>query len=263
MRSTLQQRSRFFALVLSLAAFSVLALKSYADDSWKHKPASEWSRSEVLKILRNSPWAKVEMLTFLPGQEQASLSVRTGTKHCDPDAIDQNGNCLQKNRVEGPVDESRQLDAAPQISPSTTFLVVWQSLRVSQAFARLHQLGEGAVIQFQAEPPRVPADRFVISVKLEQPGRIRFSPLSVTPDGAPSLRALLKTEQGAVTPLETEFTGVGANSAVHFFFPRTLNGTALLGPQSRLADFTLAGPGFAVHAKFKIDAQFLEGLQVP
>jgi hypothetical protein len=165
---------------------------------------------------------------------------------------------MQKNRVEVPVDESRQLDAAPQISPSTAFLIVWQSEIVTQAFARLHELGDRTIIAFQGEPSRVPADRYVITVKLQQPGRIGFAPFAVTPAGQPVLQSSLRTEVGTVDPLETEFTGVGASSAVHFFFPRTINGKPLLGPDIKLAEFGLVGRGFAIHARFKIDSAFLQ-----
>jgi hypothetical protein len=75
---------------------------------------------------------------FLRQEPEASYSVPTGTKHCDQDAIDPNGNCMQKGRVEVPVESSRQVDAAPQLSPSAGFLVRWESaVPVSQAFARL------------------------------------------------------------------------------------------------------------------------------
>jgi hypothetical protein len=264
MWSNALRRNRTLAsatVLLGGALFCHVQITS-ADDFWKHKPPAEWSRSEALKILRNSPWAKVEIIVFLPQGDQSDYSVATGASHCDPDAIDQSGNCTQKNRIEVPVDESRRSDAAPQISPSTTFLVVWQSPIVRQAFARLHELGERTIAAFQAEPPRVPADRYVITVKLEQPGLLRFSPLAASPAAEPTLRASLKTEQGAVGPLETEFTGVGANSAVHFFFPRILNGKALLGPNVKLAEFNVQGRGFAMRARFKIDSVFLEDMAV-
>ncbi len=258
----LQSRCRTGSLILIGAACLIHATNIRADDFWKHKPPAEWSRAETLKLLRNSPWAKVELVVFLQRTDMAAFSIPTGTNHCDPDAIDPNGNCTQKNRVEMPVDESRQADAAPQISPSTTFLVVWQSATVGHAFARLHDLGERTIIAFQAEPPRLPADRYVITVKLEQPGRLGsgFAPFAVGPTGLPTLRASLRTEEGAVAPLETEFTGLGANSAVHFFFPRTLNGKPLVRERDKSAEFSLAGRSFALRTRFKIDSAFLQGI---
>jgi hypothetical protein len=229
-----------------------------ADDFWKQKPPAQWSHTEALKLVRHSPWAKVEVVVFLRQENQASYSIPTGTKHCDPDAIDPNGNCLQKGRIEAPVDSSRQLDAAPRLSPSTAFLVRWESaVPVNEAFARLEELGERALAAFQAQAPRLPADRYVITVKLEQPGFVGFEPFAVTPASSPDLRATLKTRRGTVTPLEVEFTGTGANSSVHFFFPRTLDGAPLLGPERDSAEFTLRGAGFAVHSKFTLDPEFV------
>lgn len=229
-----------------------------ADDFWKQKPPSQWSHAEALKLVRHSPWAKVEVVVFLRQQNQASYSIPTGTKHCDPDAIDANGNCLQKGRIEAPVDSSRQPNAAPSLSPSTAFLVRWESAEpVNQAFARLEELGERALAAFQAQAPRLPADRYVITVKLEQPGFVGFDPFAVTPAGSPDLRATLKTRRGTVAPLEIEFTGTGASSSVHFFFPRTHDGSPLLGPGLDAAEFTLRGASFSVHSRFTLDPELL------
>jgi hypothetical protein len=200
----------------------------------------------------------VEVVVFLRRENQASYSIPTGTKHCDPDAIDANGNCLQKGRIEAPVDSSRQPNAAPSLSPSTAFLVRWESaVPVNQAFARLEELGERALAAFQAQAPRLPADRYVITVKLEQPGFVGFDPFAVTSAGSPDLRATLKTRRGTVAPLEIEFTGTGASSSVHFFFPRTLDGAPLLGPERDSAEFTLRGAIFAVHSRFTLDPEYL------
>src|ERR1700675_1156212 len=96
-----------------------------ADDFWKQKPPAQWSHAEALKLVRHSPWAKVEAVVFFRGENQASYSIPTGTKHCDPDAIDSGGNCLQKLRIEPPVDSPRQSDGPPRLSPSTAILVRW------------------------------------------------------------------------------------------------------------------------------------------
>ena len=229
------------------------------DDFWKHKPSAEWTPAEALKVVRRSPWAKVGIVVFLRRDAEAAYSVPTGTRHCDADAIDPNGNCMQKGRVEAPIESSQQSDAAPRLTPSAAFLVRWESAgAVTQAFARLAELGQHSVAAFQAQAPRVPADRYVITVKLEQPGRAGFDPFAVTPTGKPALHATLKTRRGTVAPLETEFTGTGANSSVHFFFPRTVNGASLLGSGRDSAEFSLHGIGFAVRSKFTLDSDSLQ-----
>jgi hypothetical protein len=252
--ATFAARTILPAVLLALGISRI----SRADDFWKHKPSSEWSTSQALKVVRRSPWAKVGVIVFLRQEAEAAYSVPTGTKHCDPDAIDANGNCAQKGRIEAPIDSSQQPDAAPALTPSAAFLVRWESaIPVTQAFARLEELGQHATAEFQARAPRLPADRYVVTVKLEQPGRIGFDPFAVTPAGKPSLHATLKARRGTVAPLEIEFTGTGANSSVHFFFPRTLDGAPLLGPGRESLEFSLRGPGFAVHSKFALDSEFL------
>jgi len=249
-----------FRAILSVAIlFLGLSAVVRADDFWKQKPPAQWSHDQALKLVRHSPWAKVAVVVFLRPENQASYSIPTGRKHCDPDAVDANGNCLQKGKMEPPVESSRQPNAAPRLSPSTAFLVRWESVTpVTQAFARLEELGERSLIAFQAQAPRVPADRYVITVKLEQPGFTGFEPFTVTSAGKPDLRATLKTRTGTVTPLEVEFTGAGANSSVHFFFPRTLNRAPLLGSGTDSADFNMEGIGFAVHSKFTLAPELLQ-----
>jgi len=245
--------------LLLLAVCLGLSLVARADDFWKRKPPTEWSTAEALKLVRRSPWAKVEAVMFRRRDSQADYSVLTDTKHCDPDAIDANGNCMQKMRVEPAVDSSRQPNAAPMITPSAAILVRWESaIPVAQAFTRLHEIGERAVIEFQAQSPRLPADRYVITAKLEQAGIVGFDPFAVTTAGSPALHATLKTRQGAVSPLEVEFTGTGTGASVHFFFPRSLNGAPLLGPGRDSADFNLRGAGFEVHAKFTPDSEVVQ-----
>ena len=241
-------------LTLIIGAASLVG----ADDFWKQKPAAQWSHEEALRVVRHSPWAKVEAVVFRRTEIQASYSISTGRRHCDTDAIDQNGNCLQKGKVEPPVDDSQSPDGAPRLSPSTAFLVRWESAApVSQAFVRLEELGERTLAAFLAQAPRLPADRYVVTVKLDQPGFAGFEPFAATPARTPNLRATLKTRRGVVAPLEIEFTGTGTSAAVHFFFPRTLDGTPLLGTGIDAAEFAMRGAGFVVYSKFKLDPEFL------
>ena len=82
----------------------------------------------------------------------------------------------------------------------------------NHAFARLEELGERALAAFQAQLPRLPADRYVITGKLEQPGFVGFEPFPVTTARSPDWRATLKTCRGTVAPIEINFTGTGTKS---------------------------------------------------
>jgi len=126
----------------------------------KQKPPAQWSHEEALRLVRHSPWAKVEAVVFRWTVHQASYSISTGKRRCDPDTIDANGNCMQKMKIEPPVDSSQHPNGAPRLSPSTAFLVRWESaVPVNQAFARLEELGERTLGTFQAHAPRLPPDR--------------------------------------------------------------------------------------------------------
>lgn len=229
-----------------------------ADDFWKQKPAAQWSQDEALRLVKHSPWAKVEAVVFRRTEIEASYSVATGKKHCDPDAVDPNGNCLQKMRVGPPVDASQSTNGAPGLSPSTAFLVRWESAApVSQAFTRLAELGERQLAAFQAQAPRVPADRYVITVRVDHPGFAGFEPFAVLSGKNPNLRATLKTRHGSVAPAEVEFSGTGVSAAVHFYFPRSVDGGPLLGTGRDTAEFEMHGAGFGVHSKFTLDSEFL------
>lgn len=229
-----------------------------ADDFWKQKPPAQWSHDEALKLVRHSPWVKVEPVVFRRTEIEASYSISTGKRHCDPDTIDANGNCMQKMKLEPPVDSSQSSNGAPRLSPSTAFLVRWESAApVRQAFSRLEELGERTLVAFQAQAPRLPADRYVITVRLDQPGFAGFEPFAVLAPGSPNLRATLRTRRGSVVPTEVEFTGTGVSAAVHFYFPRSIDGAPLLGAGRDAAEFEMRGAGFAVHSKFTLDSEFL------
>ena len=247
-------------LLFCLASILFIAVPAArADDFWKHKQPSGWSRAEALKLLRHSPWAKQEPVVFLRRGSDATYSVSTGTRHCDPDAIDQNGDCLQKLRIEAPVDSSQGADAAPQLSPSTGLLIRWESAEpIAAAFVRLREIAGTQAVAFQAPPPRTPADRYVVTVKVEQPGWAGFDPFAARSGGNSSLHATLKTSRATASPLEVEFTGVGATSAVHFFFPRDVGGVRLLTAERDSAEFTLSGPGFSVRSKFTLELASLQ-----
>jgi hypothetical protein len=43
-------------------AMLALAVVAWAGDPWKEKPYQQWDQKEVLKVLNDSPWAKVEVV---------------------------------------------------------------------------------------------------------------------------------------------------------------------------------------------------------
>src|SRR5260370_34900188 len=93
-----------FRTILTLVTvFLGLSPISPADDFWKHKPPAQWALAEALKVVRHSPWARIDVVMFRPQEPGADFTVPTGTKHDDPDAIDQKGNCWQTGRSAAPL----------------------------------------------------------------------------------------------------------------------------------------------------------------
>src|SRR5262249_47808515 len=60
-----------FQAKLLLATLLLCAPRcAFADDFWKHKPAGQWTSAEALRLVRHSPWAKVEAVVFRYGGDQ-------------------------------------------------------------------------------------------------------------------------------------------------------------------------------------------------
>src|SRR5271169_7268009 len=70
-----------------------------ADDFWKNKPRSEWSLKQTLKLLEDSPWARQEIRVIARAESGPDAVLDRTRNHCDPDALDANGNCLQPHIV--------------------------------------------------------------------------------------------------------------------------------------------------------------------
>jgi hypothetical protein len=136
-------------------------------------------------------------------------------------------------------------------------LVRWESAApVRQAFARLAQLDAKAAAEYQGAAPRLPEDSYVITVKMaesSQPAKDLFA----APEENPRWEATLKTQRGIIAATQTQYSGVGAGAAAHFFFPRTLEGAPLFGGTRERVEFAIKGEQLTIRSKFTVDAEFL------
>jgi hypothetical protein len=221
-------------------------LAARADDFWKRKPPSQWTADEALQILKDSPWTKQE-------------PVPTSAVICDPDAYDPNGNCRDA-RFQFPREPKRRRgreipDAHFNLA---IYLVRWDSApEVAAAFARLEELGERASAVFRSPPPRRPPDRYVITMNVVQPAKNAGDPFALREDSKDKEPVRLKTSRGTFVPLETEHSGVGANEALHFFFPRVQDGKPILDAKGDTAEFFFEGKKVSVKCKFSLDSESL------
>ncbi len=252
------------ALLLScvLAASTLL----HADEFWRNKPRSEWSLKQSLKLLEDSPWARQEVRVVARPGSGPDMLVDRSRAHCDPDAIDGAGNCMQ-TRIQAPVDSSRSSQIDFSTGNEIIFLIRWESSApIEDAFARLAELGERATAQYLSMPPRLPADRFVITIKAlekavpigSQPGSMPLDPFGSLDNDAAGPRARLIVGNVGVLPLESERSGVGASDALHFYFPRQVKGVPLIPPggASRVT-FEFRGQRFSVKTHFTLTSDML------
>ena len=248
-------------LLVALASSAVL----HADDFWKTKPPSEWSLKQTLKLLEDSPWSRQEVRPVMRNGSGADAVVDNSRYHCDTDHLDPNGNCLSTRLGVPDSGHGPQLDLS--LENQVVFLVRWESSApVEEAFAHLTEIGERATAQYLSVPPRLPADRYVVTLKaLERPigpgqarGSLPVNPIGSLEKDAIGPRARLVVGNVIVPAAESERAGVGAGEAAHFFFPREVNGVPLIpaGNAARVsASFEFRGQRFSVKTRFNLDPQ--------
>lgn len=57
----MMKKMQRFLLPCTLAAIALLAVPAHSQKAWEKKPYNEWSKSEAVGILMDSPWAQVRM----------------------------------------------------------------------------------------------------------------------------------------------------------------------------------------------------------
>jgi len=226
-------------LLLAVATLWVFAgAAAGAEEFWKKKPASEWTAKEALTVVQDSPWAK-ELNIVHPRQV-----VSVGT--IGPADVE------STLPPEAQRDPNREPPRLPPHQPLTraSYLVRWESAGpVEDAFARLEELGERKKALTEAPAPRLPENRYVVTVRI-------LEPAEPGPDlfDDPSLdtlrkRARLKTRHGEVAAAEAERSGT---AAVHFFFHRDFSGKPLLEGGRERVEFHFRDERFNLEAEFEI-----------
>jgi hypothetical protein len=208
----------------------------YAGDFWREKPASAWTTEEALRVLLDSPWAKKKMaLSSLQARRRYEAAQAAKTPEGAP-----------------PYPIVGLPPGTPH--PVETYLVRWESARpVRAAFARLRELGEETSAEFQAPPPVLPDDRYVVTIKTLQPPPAGPDAIEGIEAGELLKRAKLKTHRGDVPPIEVARSGVGANAAVHFFFSRRHKEQPLLRARSEVVEFSFKGRRLTLKQKFHLE----------
>jgi hypothetical protein len=233
-------------VLLAAGVLAVVSAGAGAEEFWTRKPASEWTAKEALQVVRDSPWAKEQPIAHPRQAVSMGASVPVG----DRDPREEIESTLPP---EAQRDPNREPPRRPPPQPLITrgsYLVRWESAGpVEDAFARLEELGERKKALAEAPAPRLPENRYVVTVKILQPaepGPDLFDDLSLD---TLRKRARLKTRHGEVAAEEAERTGT---AAVHFFFVRDFSGKPLLEGGRERVEFHFRGERLTLAAEFEV-----------
>jgi hypothetical protein len=132
-------------IVLPLVMFLGLVIVTWAGgDPWK-KPYQQWDSKDILKIVNDSPWAKIVHVEAVwmtdPGVNDTSSAIPTGSMHP--------GQSTQGPSSSGRTDAGRNGQGSQ--FPLATFLVRWVSSRTIREAAVRNSVLSGAVKEEDAE----------------------------------------------------------------------------------------------------------------
>lgn len=223
-------RLRF--LLISLVFWGEV-LRGVASGQAGNAAATTWTVEEATRVLQDSAWA-----------QQKFILIPTGR-------ITQHPTVIGRQRAADSVTVPDRVAAI--------YLVRWESAQpVISAFARLAELGETTLAGFLALPPSEPPardpDYYLVTVKAKEPPQPLTHDLFARFEAAElQTKAELKSSRGRSVPASLALrSGVGASSAVHFYFPRKLKGVPLLTPRDTWIEFVFTGRyGTQLKAKFK------------
>lgn len=248
----------------ALGGLLLLAGAAQADDFWRKKPPSAWTVDEALKVVQNSPWAHEKVVVaplLIPKARPAGSDGGAAAADDLPPPAEAPAEPMPTSprRGQRPSEAARRpLPPGPWTFNTAEYLVRWETAwPVAEAFQQLEALGEHASAQFQAPTPRRPADRYVVTVKTTRPAALGADIFAHLSEQQLREAARLKTSRGAVPPLETERSGVGANAAVHFFFPRIYQGRPLLREGNDTVEFQFVTKQFRLATKFRLETKLL------
>ena len=215
----------------------MIAGSAAAADFWKNKAPEEWTPEQALRILQKSPWTKKRRVTLGPMTRYIPYPPNTN---------------MSAGRRRIPTPSSRQVPQPRSLRGAVYLIRLESAAPVVAAFRRLKDLELESSANYQSPPPRLPEDRYVITVKATQTRKSSPRPFSQLSEEQLKQRARLKTQLGEVTPEEVERSGKGSSAAVHFFFPRTWEGKPLTPPEAPRLEFRIIARGIILKTKFSL-----------
>jgi len=253
----------FFLAVLAAA------LSAPADESWRHKPSTEWTDKEVREVLEKSPWAHREKLMLVPPKQQ-SFPCATGNLHCfSDDSVSYTTAGPRRKPSPDDIHAQQEHRAAASLAPrpdgvSAVAVVRWASAQtVREAMSRS---GKGETVASAEAPQPAPlfsSDAYVLYVDL----RIHVNNVKDVPQSgvftaavAQNSRLIVKSTGRRILPLRVTSAPLPefdkrkelALAAYYIYFPRLQDGKPVFGEKETLVRFECPLAPQPIHSEFDL-----------
>ncbi len=254
-----RERGRVSPILEVAALLSMLPLRClHAGEAWEKKPFTEWTASEAIKVLTDSPWSKLVMVQGPGGQ----ATVRTPSVLSSPTpSAERCSSCGGRGDVATPdsavFDSDSGWGSVPGRQVVYHRVLLFSSARVRQALVRLAQL-EGATVHPQIlNGLQRPLEDYAIA--LAGPFVSAFQDASLAGLKASTyLRS--RRKNGAKFDLKLFISPKErADGMALFFFPRGAEGRPPFDVTDRQVEFVTGEGSKKIRASFKIDKMTLDG----
>jgi hypothetical protein len=214
---------------VSIAVLLAAAL-AWASDPWEGKPYRQWTQKDVSKVLNDSPWVRIATV---------GVSWRGGPSGEDSGGGSRHG----MGRGQG--------GGSGAMAAEDVFEARWLSSVVIREGMARQQILSGVMTQEQADrlvAEKLPDYELVLYGQDMTPLE-RMSEAGIAKDSY--LEAKESKQKLGADKVGFERGANGKVAAIVFFFPKTANGTPLVGPQEKEIDFSVDVE--EVSLKFRFD----------
>lgn len=241
---------------------AAVQISAVAGDPWQAKPYTEWTESEALKVLQDSPWSRTAFVQLRSGGVPAAIP----SEDVSGDVSGrQHSTCCNTLGSEGGVDRTIAPVGGPVSAggPVTGVRVIYfrvlcfSSVRIRQALTRLKQLDGVAPDPQAVESLQGPLDDIVIAVAGPHVGAFERAAVD---DLRRSTSLRSKKGSGAALELK-DFVSPAArqDGMALFVFPRIVNGQPAFDLTDRQVEFTTGEGAFKIQVSFKLEKMAVAG----
>jgi hypothetical protein len=242
--------ARAMAITLSLLVPLGRVIVTWAGgDPWKSKPYQQWDSKDILKIVNDSPWAK---LVRVDAPWKNAAGADDGAGSLPPGGIRPTMGAMGGQPSSAPPNSA----GSGQISqiPQATFLVRWVSSRtIREAVLRTAVLSGGTKEEDAEKDLAHPVDAYQVFVTGAD-----MKPFAGVDEDELKRGTVLVTRKAKqkiiAAKVDIERTSDGAGvQAIVFSFPRKFaTGEATIGAEEKGADFTCVAGTVRIQATFDI-----------